>query len=128
MFPQTARNPPQATRSFPPRGSRLQDQAYLAEVRTKVAKAREALAQTALANGLVPLPSATNFLTIDCGADGAFAKRVLAGLVARGIFVRMPFVAPHDRCIRVSVGTAADLEAFEAALPLALAEAKTTQA
>ena len=55
-----------------------------------------------------PLPSATNFVTIDCGADGAFARRVLAALVARGIFVRMPFVAPQDRCIRVSCGPDAD--------------------
>jgi histidinol-phosphate aminotransferase len=49
---------------------------------------------------------------------------VLAGLISRDIFVRMPFVAPQDRCIRVSAGTPADLAAFAAALPGALAEAR----
>ena len=33
-------------------------------------------------------------------------------------------VAPQDRCIRVSAGTPADLDAFGRALPLALAEAR----
>ena len=63
-------------------------------------------------------------MAIDCGRDGAFARRVLDGLVARGIFVRKPFVAPQDRCIRVSAGRPADLAAFAAALPEALAAAR----
>ena len=62
-------------------------------------------------------------MTIDCGRDGAFARAVLNGLVARGVFVRMPFVAPQDRCIRVTAGRAEDLAAFAAALPEALAAA-----
>ena len=74
-------------------------------------------------NGLVPLPSATNFVTIDCGRNGAYAKRILDGLIARGIFVRMPGVAPLNRCIRVSAGTEADLATFAEALPKALADA-----
>jgi histidinol-phosphate aminotransferase len=49
---------------------------------------------------------------------------VLAGLIARDIFVRMPFVAPQDRCVRASAGTDADLDALAAALPLALADAR----
>ena len=102
----------------------LADQTYLRDTRAKVAAARETLAAIARRNGLVPLPSATNFVTIDCGGDGSFARRVLAGLVARDIFVRMPFVAPHDRCIRVSVGRADDLAAFAGALPEALAAAR----
>jgi histidinol-phosphate aminotransferase len=44
-------------------------------------------------------------------------------LVDQGVFVRMPFVAPQDRCIRVSCGTDADLDIFAAALPRALASA-----
>ena len=62
-------------------------------------------------------------MTIDCGADADFAKAVLAELVARGIFVRMPFAAPGNRCIRVSCGNTAHLDAFAAALPRALANA-----
>lgn len=101
----------------------LEDQPWLNEVRNRVAEARTEIARIASANGLTPLPSATNFVTIDCGKDGAFARAVLQALIARDIFVRMPFVAPHDRCIRVSCGGPAELEAFAAALPQALAEA-----
>jgi histidinol-phosphate aminotransferase len=102
----------------------LGDTAWLAGVVDKVGRAKEAIGAIARENGLVPLPSATNFVAIDCGRDGAFAKRVLDGLIARGIFVRMPGVAPLNRCIRVSAGTEADLAAFAAALPDALAEAR----
>ncbi|MCT8329664.1 pyridoxal phosphate-dependent aminotransferase [Albidovulum sediminis] len=102
----------------------LGDGDWLAQVQARVAAARESLSAVARDNGLRPLPSATNFVTIDCGGDGAFARRVLAELVARDIFVRMPFVAPHDRCIRVSAGRPQDLAAFAAALPAALAAAR----
>jgi histidinol-phosphate aminotransferase len=102
----------------------LQDQDYLAQTRRNVSAARAQIAEIAAANGLVSLPSAANFVAIDCGQDGAFAKAVLDGLIKRGLFVRMPFVAPQNRCIRVSCGTEADLAAFAAALPDALAEAR----
>ncbi|MBI1415945.1 MAG: pyridoxal phosphate-dependent aminotransferase [Limimaricola sp.] len=102
----------------------LADGDWLAHVQAQVAAARDRIAAIARANGLSPLPSATNFVTIDCGRDGAFAKAVLEELIARGIFVRMPFVAPQNRCIRVSCGTPADLDAFAAALPAALAAAR----
>jgi histidinol-phosphate aminotransferase len=101
----------------------LGDRDWIAGVRAQVEAARVRIGDIAVGQGLVALPSATNFVTIDCGRDGAFAKRVLAGLVARGVFVRMPFVAPQDRCIRVTAGRPADLDAFAAALPDALAEA-----
>ena len=100
----------------------LADTDWLDHVRAEVAAARDRIAGIARANGLTPLPSATNFVTIDCGGDGAKAKALLDALVARGIFVRMPFVAPENRCIRVSAGTKADLDAFEAVLPAALAD------
>ncbi len=103
----------------------LQDQDYLHATVASIAAARDRIAAIARDNGLVPLPSATNFVTIDCGRDGAFARAVLASLVAQGIFVRMPFTPPQDRCIRVSVGGRPDLDALAAALPRALAEAGT---
>ena len=102
----------------------LDDAAHLALTRQKVAAARDAIAAIARANGLEPLPSATNFVTIDAGGDGALARRLVAELIARDIFVRMPFVAPHDRCIRVSCGRDEDLAAFAKALPPALAAAR----
>jgi histidinol-phosphate aminotransferase len=102
----------------------LQDQEYLRATVAEIAAARDQIGQIARDNGLSPLPSATNFVTIDCGGDGAFARTVLTSLVAQGVFVRMPFTPPHDRCIRVSVGRTADLAAFATALPRALAEAR----
>ena len=49
--------------------------------------------------------------------------KVLSLLVERGIFVRMPGVAPMDRCIRVSAGTDEDLNAFANEFPGALKDA-----
>jgi histidinol-phosphate aminotransferase len=103
----------------------LTDPDHLSRTRAAVEAARSDIARIAQANGLTPLPSATNFVTIDAGSDGAFARRLVAGLIARDIFVRMPFVAPHDRCIRVSCGRPADLAAFAQALPEALRAART---
>ena len=102
----------------------LGDRAHLARVVADVAAARERIAAIAAENGLSALPSATNFVAIDCGRDGDFARAVLAGLIERDIFVRMPGPAPLDRCIRVSAGRAPDLDAFAAALPEALAAAR----
>jgi len=53
---------------------------------------------------LMSIASATNFVTIDLGADGERARAALQALEARGVFERMPGVAPMDRCIRVTVG------------------------
>ena len=98
----------------------LEDAAYLAQTVGNVTAARNRIAAIAQANGLSALPSATNFVAVDCGGDGDFARRVLSELVARGVFVRMPFVAPQDRCIRISAGRPEDLNLLETALPAAL--------
>lgn len=102
----------------------LADRAHLETVLEQVAAARLRLGAIAADNGLVALPSATNFVTIDCGGDGAVARRVVSELAARGIFVRMPFVAPQDRCIRVTAGRPRDLDLLAEVLPPALAAAR----
>ncbi|MEO0676238.1 MAG: pyridoxal phosphate-dependent aminotransferase [Pseudomonadota bacterium] len=101
----------------------LADQDHLARVVKSVAAARAEIMRTARTCGLRALPSATNFVTIDCGGDGPFAERVLAALLDEGVFVRKPMVAPLDRCIRVGCGTDRDLELFAQALPRALEKA-----
>ncbi len=103
----------------------LEDQDYLQKTLKNVRNACTRISQIAHANGLSPLPTATNFVTIDCGADSAFAKRMVAELTARSIFIRMPFVAPQDRCIRISAGTKADLDLLEQVLPEALKAAQS---
>ncbi len=102
----------------------LADREGAAAMVATVARARDRLAGIARDNGLVPLPSATNFVTMDCGQGGDFARRVVAELLARGVFIRMPGVAPMDRCIRVSCGPDAALDLFAEALPGALAAAR----
>ncbi|PQO23642.1 histidinol-phosphate aminotransferase [Rhodobacteraceae bacterium WD3A24] len=102
----------------------LGDRDWLAHVQGEVDRARRRMAGIATANGLEALPSATNFVAIDCGRDGDFARAVLAEMMSRDLFVRMPGVAPQDRCIRVSCGTPADLDVLEEVLPQALAAAR----
>jgi histidinol-phosphate aminotransferase len=67
--------------------------------------------------GLTPLASATNFVAIDCGRDGTYARAIVDGLLEHGVFIRMPGVPPLNRCVRVSVGPQADLDRFAEALP-----------
>ncbi len=100
----------------------LQDADYLAETQNNIATARTRIDEIARENGLSTLPSATNFVAIDCGQDGEFARKLLAALVKRNLFVRMPFAAPQDRCIRISAGRPQDLDVFAKALPEALKE------
>ncbi len=101
------------------------DQAWLASTLTRIAKARVRIAEIASANGLSALPSATNFVTIDCGADGAHAMKVMQGLIARDVFVRKPMAPGLDRCIRVSTGPEEELAVFAAELPGALAATRS---
>lgn len=101
----------------------LQDKDYLAQTLIKIADARKQIEKVAVENGLLPIPSATNFVSIDCRKDGAFAQKVLAALIAQGLFVRMPFCEPQNRCIRISCGTSEDIALLRAALSKALVTA-----
>ena len=98
----------------------LADQAYLKDVVARIVAARERIAAIATANGLAPLASATNFVAIDCGSDGTRARAIVDGLMQHGVFIRMPGVAPLNRCIRVSTGLPADMDLFEDVLPKVL--------
>lgn len=100
----------------------LADQDYLAQTIANVNVAKARITQIAEENGLTALPSFTNFVSVDCGRDEVFAKAVLDGLLAREIFVRMPWVAPQNRCIRISAGTPEQLDLLANAMPDALKE------
>jgi histidinol-phosphate aminotransferase len=101
------------------------DPEYVASVVRRVAAARDRISAIARSAGCAALPSATNFVAVDCGGDGDYARRVLAELTARGVFVRMPGVAPLDRCIRVTAGSDTDLDVLEEAFPEALSAARS---
>lgn len=94
----------------------LADSEHLQGSLAAVRRAIDAIGTIARKHGLVALETATNFVAIDCGRDGAYAQAILDGLAQRGIFVRKPAVDGLSRCIRVSAGTDADLAAFDKAL------------
>ena len=100
------------------------DQDWLSDVLGRIADGRRRIGEIAAANGLGALPSATNFVTIDCGADGAYAMKVMQSLIARDVFVRKPMAPVLDRCIRVSCGPEPELAIFAEELPGALAAAR----
>ncbi|HHS89658.1 MAG TPA: pyridoxal phosphate-dependent aminotransferase [Rhodobacteraceae bacterium] len=102
----------------------LKDQAWLRETIGKVAEARGKIAEIAAQNGLMALPSATNFVAVDCGRDGAFARAALDALLGQGVFVRMPFSSPQDRCIRITAGRPEDLDLLVETFPKALETAE----
>ena len=101
----------------------LADKKYLDEVIKKINLAKDRIINIAHSHGLKTLPSATNFVAIDCGRDGAYAQTVLNGLIERGIFVRKPSVPVLDRLIRVSVGSKKEMDLFADAFAGALGAA-----
>lgn len=103
----------------------LADEAYLRATVEKIVAARGRLAEIAAEHGLAALPSATNFVAIDCGRDGDYARAVLAGVIRQGVFIRMPGTSPLDRMIRVTVGRGEELALFSEALGAALEELRT---
>ncbi|MEF3047287.1 pyridoxal phosphate-dependent aminotransferase [Pseudotabrizicola sp. L79] len=98
----------------------LHDSDWLPQIRGRIQHARRRVAAIARENGLQPLESATNFVTVDCGRDGDYARAVLRETLARGVFIRMPGVAPLDRCIRISLGDDAALDILAEVLPQAI--------
>lgn len=102
----------------------IADQAWLSDVLARIDRARRRITDIAAGNSLAALPSATNFVTIDCGSGGAYALKVMQSLIARDVFVRKPMAPVLDRCIRVSCGPDDELDVFAAELPGALADAR----
>ncbi|MEO0544865.1 MAG: pyridoxal phosphate-dependent aminotransferase [Pseudomonadota bacterium] len=93
---------------------------WLAEAIEQIADGRDRIAKIARDNNLDPIASATNFVTIDCKADGDFAAGILQRLADHGVFVRKPMAPGLDRCVRISVGRKEELDHLEAVLPQVL--------
>ncbi len=100
----------------------LQDHEFIREVVNKVKLSKNRIADIANNNNCKFIPSFTNFVAIDCLKDNKFAKKVLENLINNGVFVRMPYSYPQNRCIRVTVGLTKDIDLFEKYLPMALKE------
>ncbi len=98
----------------------LEDQDWLEQVRLWTAAGRERIYTIATDNGLKPIASMTNFVSVDLGRDQSFARAVLDEINSHGVFMRMPFAAPGNRCIRIGVGRSEDLDLLAKVLPEAL--------
>ncbi|HRY23258.1 MAG TPA: aminotransferase class I/II-fold pyridoxal phosphate-dependent enzyme [Geminicoccaceae bacterium] len=93
----------------------LDDAAFVAGVVAEVARGRDEYAGLAAGLGFRALPSATNFVAIDVDPEKGGPERgraLLEALADAGVFIRRPGIAPLDRCIRVSVGTAPERARF----------------
>ena len=100
----------------------LEDYEFISDVINKVKLSRNRIADIAYNNNCKFIPSFTNFVAIDCLQDSKFAKKVLENLINKGVFVRMPYSYPQNRCIRVTVGLDKDIDLFEKYFPIALKE------
>ncbi len=94
----------------------LADENWLASTIKKVGAAKARIGEIAKDNGFTALASATNFVTIDTGRDGDYAKAIVEACGASDVFIRMPFAAPENRCLRVSAGPESEIELFGQAL------------
>ena len=69
----------------------LADHGHLAQASSKASPAPATVSPPSPATmALKPLPSAANFVAIDCGRDGNYARAVLKELINRDIFVACP--------------------------------------
>ena len=93
----------------------LKDDEFIHGVVRQVEEGKREYAALAAALGLGTVPSATNFIVLNLG-DGNRARGLLQALLQRNVFVRVPGVAPLDRCIRLTVGPAEERAAFAAVL------------
>ena len=98
----------------------LKDEKYLKNVIKNVELAKSSIYKISEINNLTYIKSYTNFVAIDCGKNSEYAKKVMENLINLGIFIRMPSVAPLNRCIRLTVGNNLDLDYFASSLKLAL--------
>ena len=89
----------------------LDDPGFETGVVQEVAAGRRDYEALARSLNLATLASHTNFVPFDL-ETGARSARMLALLEERDVFVRRPGVAPLDRFVRVTVGTAEERAAF----------------
>ena len=94
------------------------NQAHLNNIQQQVRRSLQRIQQIALDSQLKPLPTAANFLTIDCGRDGDCAIAMMKGLIERGVFVRMPGVSPLNSIFGLQpLGLPGELDFLEETLP-----------
>lgn len=91
----------------------LSDSEFIAQTVTHNQTERARLMNVACELGLTPIPSAANFVLIDLGCP---ANPWVEKLLDRGVIVRSGVGLGLPNCMRVSVGTTAEMDRFFAAL------------
>jgi histidinol-phosphate aminotransferase len=95
----------------------LQDQAFVEACRKETLRWRAWLAEAVRGIGLVAHPSVCNFLLVEFARDaGRDAAAALAFLKSRGILVRGMGAYQLPHCLRITIGTEAEMRATAAAL------------
>lgn len=89
----------------------LRDPDHVAEVVRQTDIGRKKLIGGATQLGIPCLESRTNFVCLDLGSRNR-AEKTMQALLERQIFVRKPGQPPLDRCIRVTIGPAQQIESF----------------
>jgi histidinol-phosphate aminotransferase len=93
------------------------DEAFLKMSKSKIVEGREMVMDAVKANGLMGLPSATNFVFVDLGKGNAeiFRQKMAEqNVLIRGIY------QDYDNWSRVSMGLIPDVQKYVNALPKAL--------
>ena len=94
----------------------LQDSSHLQYVMEQTEIGRQTLVGIVEKLGWKPMPSHTNFITIDMDSVET-ANRLMQQLLTLGVFIRKPRRPPLDQCIRISVGREQDLTLLAELLP-----------
>jgi histidinol-phosphate aminotransferase len=95
----------------------LGDEAHLKFILDSTARERRRLSEGFLRLGYKPLPTVTNFVSVDLGIN---AWPVIDALLLHGVAAREWRDPGYETYLRVTVGTAEDTDAVLAALPRAL--------
>lgn len=86
----------------------VDDDVFLSRVRSEVEAARQQVYDLARTLDLYAEPSFTNFVALDVGSTER-GVALLERLAERGVFMRMPGVAPLNRCVRVGLAQPDDM-------------------
>ncbi len=98
----------------------INDNTFLPGVLQAVKQGRQQVMDLASAHDLYAEPSYTNFVAVDL-ESAERAKAMLDKLAERDVFMRMPGVAPLNRCIRVGLGSPQEFTIFSEVFSEALA-------
>ncbi len=97
----------------------VEDTGFLDTVKKAAESGRQQIMNFADDLGLHAVPSSTNFVAVDLESTER-AKAIIAKLADLDVFMRMPGVAPLNRCVRVGLGSAEEFDLFASAFKQAL--------